>query len=50
MKMKYSTKTIKDCDLIIKRYELGKIKIIETWKYYLYIVAIFLLIIAFIVK
>ena len=31
--MKYSTETEKDCDLIIKRYELGKIKIIEQWQY-----------------
>ena len=31
--MKYSTETEKDCDLIIKRYELGKIKIVEEWQY-----------------
>ena len=31
--MKYPTETPNDCDLIIKRYELGKIKIIEQWQY-----------------
>lgn len=48
--MKYSTKTEKDCDIIIKKYELGKIKIVESWQYYLYIWAIVLLIIAYIFK
>ena len=47
---KYSTETEKDCDLIIRRYELGEIKIIETREYNLVNLVIIILILIAIFK
>ena len=48
--MNCTTNTEKECDALIKAYEMGKIKIVSKGKYYSAIVAIIMLIIAFIFK